>query len=171
MRKAKIILIVSMIFASLILFEDQVMIRRLEHANFSPLADLFKARVGEVLTAPVRGSIDLDDAKLLDTYKRATEVIRAAAAIKLKDGFPISSAELKALPPEARLDGWGRPFCLARVGGRIAAISQGPHAEKPLTCKINDEALSLISDRPSGKLYQYPSGLLVLLGGGPDYRS
>jgi hypothetical protein len=162
-KKVKITAIVLSLVVCIYLVGYKLMEYNLAHTDFSPLSDLFKARLGEVLTVPVSNEPHLGDAKLFDTYQRAFGVVRAASKSQIQGPLPKTSSELSTLPPEERLDGWGRPFCLAEVNGRVAAISSGPKPDENTTCDNLNLDFKLIESRPAGKLYQYPSGALVLL--------
>ena len=138
--------------------------RSLRHADFSPLAELFKARLGEVVTIPLSEPANLkDDARLFDTYQRASQVVRTAVESRFRGKLPKTSMELSSLSPGDRLDGWGNPFCLFETDGRVAAISTGPRREEKAGCSGFPIDLRQLNNLPSGKLYKYPSGALVFL--------
>lgn len=168
MTKLKIAIATLLVLVAILLVGDQLIKQSLRHTDFGPLAELFKARLGEVLTIPMSEPADLkDDAKLFDTYRNATLVVNAARDLRLREKLPLTSINLSTLPLADRVDAWGNPFCLVELDGRVAAISRGQKQDAKVTCKDLRIDLSQLNHLPSGKLYKYPSGLLVFLGEAP----
>ncbi len=138
--------------------------RSLRHTDFSPLGELFKARLGEVVTIPASEPANLnEDARLFDTYQKASQVVRAAVEPHFRGKLPKASTELSTLSLRDRLDGWGNAFCLVEANGRVAAISTGPRPVERASCSDLPIDLRQLNNLPSGKLYRYASGVLVFL--------
>ncbi len=155
---AMLVLVVSIFVVG-----DQIAQRNIRRADFGPLTNLLMGRLGEVLTVPIAQS-DQADAPLFTTYQRAVEV---AGAVDLRARKMLPKAATELSTGSDRLDGWGNPFCLVSIGGRVAAVSGGPRRPGKLNCTDLGLDLARVANKPSGRLYRYAGGELVFVSAGP----
>jgi hypothetical protein len=161
--------------------------RSLDKTDWQGLTDLIKAPLGETVTKPAvveerpqttqqpasakavgwanaSPSEIKSAARQADTYLAAVEVGNVALGLlKERAALPSTSAELQGVSPRRRLDGWGHPFCLAEVSGRVAVMSAGPSATAISGCSEVGISPRDLANLPADKLYRYPSGALLFL--------
>ena len=188
MKKAQIIIIAALVAVAVLLVGNYLLDRSLRTADYGKLARLLKAAVGEAVTTTAVSPAKIEKgveaptsigtppgpsnvtpeqikrgAQLLDTYANALQAGVAAISIRAGTPLPETSSGLVALAPRYRLDAWGRPFCFVRLEGRVAVISAGPGKGAYAGCKdmgIDPRDISRLSPR---RLYEYPSGKLVVV--------
>jgi hypothetical protein len=190
MRKAKSIAVMLAVLAILSLasywFLTWNLQRSLEKADWQGLDDIIKAAIGEAVTKAAvteetpgtstlrntkeaRGGNTKPDeiksaARRADTYVAALKVGNVAISLRSQGAsLPATSSGLSAVEPRLRLDAWGHPFCLVEADGRVAVISSGSSAMMSSKCQEVEISRQDLVRLPSDKLYQYPSGALVLL--------
>ena len=156
-----VFLVVPAFLVGIFLVGDQIAKQNIRHADFGPLTNLLMGGLGEMLTVPIPDSGQAD-ARLFTTYQKATEVVRAIDSSTRKI-LPKPSSELSTISINDRLDGWGNPFCVVEIRGRIAALSGGPGQHGKLNCADLRLDYARVGDEPSGRLYRYPSGELVFI--------
>lgn len=167
MNKAKISFAVLAPLALLLLLFiviDQMVSKSLRRVDYAGLDQLFRAGLGQIVTSPLwKPQEEKESALLWEVYLNAREVGVAAAAQAERTRLPETSAQLAATAAGHNLDPWGHPFCLSVAGEYVAVMSAGPRSDLFRRCEALHKTLGDLSSIAPGKLYEHPSGALVLL--------
>jgi hypothetical protein len=134
--------------------------RSLRRTDFGPLSDLLQARLGEALTVNLSSGDINHDRHLFQTLENATIVVNAAATAQQTG----TSEDIRVLPHDKRVDGWGNWFCITKSDGEVAAISSGGASPAHPNCGALFAQVPSIRSLTQGRLYRTPFGALILVG-------
>jgi hypothetical protein len=171
MTRAKNIIIPSLVVLILGLFviyayrsgEDN-----LRTLDFGPLKNRIAARVAPMIVVSISGgSRAPTDERYLYSYSNAANLSKHFTEFEMKQGVPLSAANLEKIDSRIRLDGWGHPFCLVETKDRLAIFSGGRAGFGPGACEEVKPLESDISRLKTGVLNLYPSGVSVLVIANP----
>jgi hypothetical protein len=161
-KVAFVLLVVLTISVGVFVIGREIAKRNIRQADFGPLSDLLMGRLGEMLTVPAEPN--RADARLFTTYRRAVAVVDAVRA-STRTTLPKPATDITNVSREDGTDGWGNPFCIIDVGGRIAAVSSGGHGD--LDCIDLRVDVGSMATKPPGRFYRYPTGELVFISAKP----
>jgi len=190
MKKTRTVLTLVVGAAVLLAASYQLLVwglrRSLEKVDYATMRELLKVPLTEAVREPAATQLELGSekpevmkkprgwthaprsevrlrAQLWDSFVNATHVGHAAIALDPAYPLPQSSNKLATVPSPVRLDAWGRDYCLLRLVDRVAVISRGSAGSAFDSCAdmhINSRELAYLSP---GKLYEYPSGAIVVV--------
>jgi hypothetical protein len=103
------------------------------------------------------------DAKLFDTWIKATQLATEIAKRDTSQEWLRNSSEIEYLGPSERVDPWGHSFCVLRRKQVLLVLSAGPAAPTSPTCKNIQVTAAELAGLPQLKLLETPAGSPVLV--------
>jgi hypothetical protein len=103
------------------------------------------------------------DAKLFDTWIKATQLATEIARRDTGQEWLRNSSEIEYLGPSEHVDPWGHCFCVLRRKQVLLVLSAGPAAPTSPTCKSVQVTAAELAGLPQLKLLETPAGSLVLV--------
>ena len=164
MKWVKIMVVALSVLVGIVLGGLKLAEHNIRTMDVRPLAGLVGSRLAEVFIVRMPGAASLEnDSSLYGTYKNALVVTSTIVDSGLVSQLPRTSREIPSISPQDRLDGWGNPFCLAKIDDRLAAISGGPNTRLGANCEKFSLDLGSFATASTGKIYEHPSGALIFL--------
>lgn len=103
------------------------------------------------------------DAEVFDTWFHALKVGNAIRNLPANALLPPTSESVKTLPPQVRLDAWGRSFCIFKGAEKTAVVSAGPDGKGFANCARVALTAAQIDRLPVIPITREPSGALIII--------
>lgn len=162
MKELKTIVITVLATLGLVVVGAYVMWEIQKRAEYGTFEGLLKGASAQVATTSAVNEASIKGEEYFDTYVNASYVARALLKLEVTK-LPETSVNLPSVQQRHRLDAWGHLFCLRKIGERIVVVSPGSRAVTFPGCErlfTNPDDIPYLEP---GLLYEYPSGMLVLV--------
>ena len=162
MKAARVVLASAVVLCSAVLVGNYLLKRNLQRA-FTPLARAVGAKLGEAVTVPVgKEARVVGGNALFDTYSNAMQIAEYVVSHESSNQPPVLSTKVAGLDAGITKDAWGHPMCILSSPAGVGVASAGPNGSWAEDCHETTVFLKEMPGRTSGRLYQYPSGVLLL---------